>query len=160
VKMNAACLIMEHWGENSLLRMRDVILDVKGIDEETHSDTETVLQATVAILKKGGSLRRLGLSWDNRYGSKDYRWGIGRNLGMEIQRASRRKNGTREEPGHRRIREWRDREVVLKPVLDLRPVREMCVIGCVTDEWAEYLERWLRVEGDVPEFVRDGVAPD
>ena len=42
--------------------------------------------------------------------------------------------------------------MVLRPVLELRPVDEVCVVGCVTDPWAEFLERCLRMEGEVPEF--------
>ena len=108
--MNTAEMIVEHWGEEALLRMRDVRIDVKGTDKELHVDTEAALKELMVLLKKGGKVRKLEVSWENRYGLGGRWCGTGRmEAGQEIRRASRMGDGAREEPAHRRIAGWKDK---------------------------------------------------
>jgi hypothetical protein len=44
-------------------------------------------------------------------------------------------------------------------VLGLRPVAEVAVVGCVTEQWAQWLEKHpMSDEETIPEFVREGVG--
>ena len=66
--MKTANMIIEHWREKTLMRMRDVGLDTRGGDEKIHFGIEAALSEIVVVLKKDGCLRRLEVSWSSRYG--------------------------------------------------------------------------------------------
>jgi hypothetical protein len=45
------------------------------------------------------------------------------------------------------LKHWKSKEErILEPVLALRVIREVSVMGCVSDEWAKYLEENLKEE--------------
>jgi hypothetical protein len=64
----------------------------------------------------------------------------------------RNEDGNREEPRHKRIAGWGRRERVLEPLLELRGLDEARVVGCVTNQWAEFLEKSMISKDGVPKL--------
>lgn len=64
----------------------------------------------------------------------------------------RNEDGNREEPRHKRIAGWGKRERVLEPLLELRGLDEARVVGCVTNQWAEFLEKSMISKDGVPKL--------
>lgn len=65
-RLNTAELICKHWGEEALMGMHDVRIDVRGQDEDAHTDTEASLKSLVEKLKARGSVRKLVVNGNNR----------------------------------------------------------------------------------------------
>ena len=151
-RLNTASLIEEHWGEEALLRMRDVRIDVLGQYKDAHADTKAALKELVEKLK-GRNMRKLVITWNNWYGIVGGKCGTGRKkAGDEIRRAMRNEDGTRLEPRHRRITGWEKTEGVLEPLLELRGLGEVRVMGCVTNQWATHLENSISSKKKIPRF--------
>jgi hypothetical protein len=153
--INTATFIQKLWGKQALLRLRDIILQVRGTDLEAEEEMKIAIHELVGILNQGANLKKLSVKWQDHYALSGYWCGTGRIQSAQLIAASSRKDdGTRDVPiGHPSAwgtKQWATRERILEPLKELRGLEKVVVMGCVTDEWAEELKQCM--ESD-PELV-------
>lgn len=145
-RVNDAATIAEYWGEETLLRMRNMEIVLHGGSFAHQTALSYVLVEVIEKLKGRNNLQKLTVKLDTYYGLSSKKCGNGSSAYRESVREGQRKgDGTRniEEYG-KYWQSWAASERILDSVLELRPLQQVKVTGCVTDEWAGWLETEMK----------------
>ena len=54
-------------GKQALLRLRDVILHIRGTDITVEEETKAAISKLVEVLNQEGNFKRLSMKWQDRY---------------------------------------------------------------------------------------------
>jgi hypothetical protein len=152
--INSVETIVKNWGVEAMHQMRSIEIHVQGHNQHANEATKEALSNAVKILK-GGNVSKLMVKWEGLYTLQGIWCGNGmQDVLEEIWQSARREDGSRNTQG-KIVESWALSERILEPVLEMRPVPEVAVVGCVTDQWAEWLEQYLKSDYEnIPEFVR------
>jgi hypothetical protein len=162
--------ISDHWGEEALRMMSDIRIVAQSVNCAHLQLVRTRLEKFVDTLISGNKLRRLAVQWI--WGPEESR------LHTHVQRLARDHDFERQADGTRGLKriivntagkssnnpyagyvgggceEWVENEKVLTPLHKLKGIQAR-IEGCVTDEWARWLEKSMAAtQGPIGEFVR------
>lgn len=141
VSTSTISFIQETWGERALGFMQNVQLCIYGRDSEIEETVLSVEWRNSYILDK-----LVGMCGTARLKAV-----------AKIRTTSRREDGTRREPI--KYESWPKDERILESLKELRGLHQAVVFGCVTDQWALWLEKCMKSdEAILPDFEkREGV---
>jgi hypothetical protein len=156
IDWDSSAMVRKLWGLDAILSIRYMKITVENEKENARRRIKSYFHTFVKIVRLSQNLRRLEVEWLN-YESLDsdvmasryWSGGSKRNHHKEeIRGVSRKADGTRESTKHFRggVSRWGEGQTILKALEDLRGIPEAIVTECVTDKWAEHLEKCMKSE--------------
>lgn len=147
VGWDSASMVRKLWGQEAILSMRYLKLTVENESKSAQKRILVYLQRLVKTLCLSRNLRRLEVEWlDHDSLIKNLVQDTRDRQRAKIQEVARRADGTRLSTKHFKggVSRWEAGQMILKPLESLRGIPEAVVTGCVTDRWAEHLERDMK----------------
>jgi hypothetical protein len=155
---DSSAMVRKLWGLNAILSLQNVKITIENESKIAHKRVQGYLQTFVKLLTLSRSLKTLEVEWLNYENlekeplARGYPfWLVGSKRSRQkdhIREVSRKADGTRESTKHFRkgVSRWEDGQTILKPLEALCGIPEAVVTGCVTDGWAEHLEKCMKSE--------------
>ena len=164
-------MVRKLWGLDAILSLRNVKITIENESANAQRRVQVYLQTFVKLLSLSRNLRRLEVEWlnyqtlESEVVAHDYPfWLAGsrrRRQKEQIREVSRKADGTRESTKHFRkgVSRWEEGQIILKPLAGLCGIPEAVVTGCVTDRWAEHLEKCMKSERQATPFLAKKKSP-
>jgi hypothetical protein len=162
VGWDSGSMVRKLWGQEAMQSVRYLKVTIENENRNVRNRMQGLLQTFVKTLVSSRNLRRLEVEWLN-YESLVGPVGIGRRRNEQkekIREVSRKEDSTRESTKHFRngVSRWEEGQKILKPLEALRGIPEVVVTGCVTDKWAEHLEKCMKSDRRaVPQLRKKGL---
>lgn len=142
-------MVRKLWGQETILSIRYLKITFENENKNAQKRMQSHLHRLVKILSSSRNLRRLEVEWldHSSIDPGQCTWGWKRAYEKEkIREVSRKADGSRESKKHFRngVSRWEEGQKILKPLEGLRSIPEAVVTGCVTDKWAEHLEKCMK----------------
>jgi hypothetical protein len=180
---DAIAWVLKYWGQEALLAMTNVRLDLQSIGSFNDLRAYEAVKAFVEVVKHSQNLQVLEVKWVASYRHLQTRYTEHRRhqlsveRDIEIERNSdggrgplhivdkRKQSDSDEDEDDDEVKwlgpesegeDWAEREVVLEPLQELRGLGKVRIEGTVTEAWASYLEDVMveRKGSTVAEFKR------
>ena len=162
VGWDSASMVRKLWGQEAILSMRYLKLTVENESNSAQKWILVYLQRLIETLCLSRNLRRLEVEWlDHDSLLKNSLQDTRNRQRAKIQEVARRADGTRLSTKHFKggVSRWEEGQMILKPLESLRGIPEAAVTGCVTDRWAEHLERGMKSGRPTPAKLRKNKTP-
>jgi hypothetical protein len=144
---DSGSMVRKLWGQEAILSMRYLTITVENESKIAQKRILGYLQRLVKTLSLSRNLRKLEVEWldhdslDKNSSEQTRKWKRAR-----IQEVARKADGTRVSTKHFKngVSRWEEGQKMLKPLEALSGIPEVVVTGCVTDKWAERLEKGMK----------------
>lgn len=168
---DSSAMIRKLWGPDAILSLRNVKVTIQNESKSAQRRVQGYLQTFVKLLSLSRNLGRLEVEWLNHESLAAEAAVRGHLIWMadyrrtrqkeQIREVSRKDDGTRESTRHFRkgVSRWEEGQALLKPLEALSGIPEAVVTGCVTDRWAEHLEKCMKSDRQTVPLLAKKKAP-